>query len=111
MASRNERKRRAKARCAALRKAVNEAFAIDAAKRVVQAPKHDVFDVANALRGHRAPAERLGSISRGQFIPAKPVLTEVKRKLIHDKSQGRMIERAIRPSGLKTPRRTLKVNA
>ena len=90
MASRNERKRRAKARHAELKAAVEQAFASQ--KVEIIAPRQDVFDVPQALRGHRAPQERLGTVVRGRFQAATPK-EPAKRTLVFDKAQGRMIER------------------
>ena len=90
MASRNERKRRAKARHAELKAAVEQAFASQ--KVEIIAPRQDVFDVPQALRGYRAPQERNGSVIRGKFVAAMPK-EPAKRTLVFDKSQKRMIER------------------
>lgn len=93
MASRNERKRAAKAREQQLRLAVAEAFK-QAEKPAIEyvGPRHDVFDAPRLLQGYRTPQERLGTISGGKFIAAK-VKEPAKRALVFDKSQGKLIER------------------
>lgn len=93
MASRNERKRRAKARHAELKAAVEQAFK-QAEKPAIEyvGPRHDVFDAPRLLQGYRTPQERLGTVSGGRFIAAK-VKEPAKRALVFDNSQGKLIER------------------
>lgn len=102
MASRNERKRRAKARCEELKLAVADALAKEEVRQYNLANP-----VPNLSQMKRSVRDISGKVSRGKVISVLP--SEVKRKLTFDPVQGRMIERSIRPSGLKTPRRTIKV--
>lgn len=103
MASRNERKRAAKAREQKLRLAVEQAFALASKKVEIVQPRQDVYDIPNAIRGHREPRERLGMVTRGKFMAMQPK-AEAKRKLVYSNQQGKAIERAIRPSGSTKPR-------
>lgn len=111
MASRNERKRRAKARDAELKLAVEQAFQ-------VEREKERAFNVARAnyvarsqdahnerhLAYHAPAVSRSGKIVSGKFVSVQALKEPVKRKLVLNKVTGKMIERSIRPSGLKTPR-------
>lgn len=98
MATRNERKRRAKLRHAELKAAVNEAFLTDKANRPKEhKPRQDVFDTSSALRGHERPVQRFGSVTKGKFMPKlggneRPY----KRPLTLNKETGKLIERVIR---------------
>lgn len=90
MATRNERKAKAKARGAAIQAALLEQAKATEAKLVMYAPRQDVFDVPKAIRGHRQPAERLGAVVKGKFV-AKPLQEPAKRKLTL--VDGRLIEK------------------
>ena len=104
MASRNERKRRAKARHAELTLAVEQAFKDEKKRQEYIMPRSDIFDIPKLLRGHREPQMRMGSIVKGKFV-SKQASEPAKRKLTLNPVTGKMIERPIRPSGLKTPRK------
>lgn len=95
MASRNERKRAAKARKLELLAAVESAFALEKSKlpRIeVISPKRDVYDVPNAIRTHRPAMERFGVVVKGKF-QAKALPEPAKRKLELNRLTGKMIER------------------
>lgn len=77
MATRNERKRLAKARCAQLLKAVDLAFAQEAEKvRLENRAFKEARDnycarVTDALRHHKNPTVRFGTIVKGRIV-SKP---------------------------------------
>lgn len=98
MATRNERKRLAKARHAELLVAVSDAFKAVNIPVIVIKPRSDVFDIPNLLQGRREPRERIGMVQCGKFM-AKP-MPEYKRMLTLCKDTGNMIEKAKIPSGL-----------
>ena len=111
MASRNERKRRAKATRAVILTAVEQlkelqeqAFKDEKKRQEFVMPRSDIFDIPKLLRGHREPQMRMGSIVKGRFV-SKQASEPAKRKLTLNPVTGKMIERPIRPSGLKTPRK------
>lgn len=95
MASRNERKRLAKARLAELNEAVAQAFALQEKNKlpIVVIKRNDVYDVSGAIRGHEMPRERLGSVIGGKFQAARRDKPEAKRHLVLNPANGRMIER------------------
>ena len=95
MASRNERKRLAKARAAELKVAVEQAFAVEQEKkRVIDAVKASyVAKTQDALRFHRNPSNRAGKVVQGKFVPALASKEPEKRKLVLNKLTGKMIER------------------
>lgn len=93
MATRNQRKAKAKARAREIAQAITEQQANAKAEQlVIWKPRQDVFDVPQAIRGHREPIERLGSISRGKFVAKRPEVKPVKRNLVHN-DYGVLIER------------------
>lgn len=94
MATRNERRRKAKARCLDLKAACEAAFAhAKATAPVIVQPKQDVFDVSGVLRGHNPPIQRLGSIVRGQFQRAQTPKLPAKRILTLNPITGKLIEK------------------
>lgn len=105
MASRNERKRRAKARDAELKLAVEQAFQEERERKQAfdRARADYVSKIQDAMRFHRNPSDHRGKVIGGKFVPAQ-AKEPVKRKLTLNKLTGKMVERSIRPSGLKTPR-------
>jgi len=94
MASRNERKRRAKARAAELKLAVEQAFQVESEKKRAFDTARDAYvaRTQDALRFHRNPSNRAGKVVQGKFcaIPAKE---PEKRKLTLNRQTGKMIER------------------
>lgn len=66
MATRNERKRKAKDRWMAMQVIIEQSKPAPVKIEVWQ-PRQDVFDVPGAIRGYREPIERRGSIVRGKF--------------------------------------------
>ncbi len=97
MASRNERKRRAKAREAELRLAVEQALEVERKRKreFNQARTEYVAKTQDALRFHRNPSDKRGKIVGGKFV-ATLMPEPVKRKLVLNKTSGKMIERRIR---------------
>lgn len=95
MASRNERKRRAKARHAELQGAVAAAFAKEhERKREVDSAKASyIARTQDALRWHRDPRQRLGKIQDGKFVSAPCAPEPPKRKLVENPFTGKLIER------------------
>lgn len=99
MASRNERKAKAKARHAELIAAQHQAFLLDDLKRkgeaatLKAAQKRYAARVTDAMRDHKAPVVRLGKIVKGRFVPSTQIVEPPKRKLILSPTQGKMIER------------------
>ena len=89
MATRNERKRRAKERWEAMQVVIEQSKPEPAIIEVWK-PRQDVFDVPEAIRGHREPTERRGIVSKGKFVSTRPH-EPAKRKLTL--VMGRMIER------------------
>lgn len=94
MASRNERKRRAKARDAELKAAVEQAFQIEREKeRAFNEARADyVARTQDALRFHRNPSDRRGKVIGGKFVPTQANEPE-KRNLVLNTLTGKMIER------------------
>ena len=94
MASRNERKKRAKARNAELRQAVTDALALEAAKKRAdkQARADYAARVQDALRFHRNPSNKAGKVIGGKFVPIQ-TKEPAKRKLTLNAQTGKMIER------------------
>jgi hypothetical protein len=89
MATRNERKRRAKERLQAMLMVIEQSAPAPLQIEVWK-PRQDVFEVPKAIRGHREPIERHGVIIRGKYKATLPK-PEAKRKLTL--VDGKMIER------------------
>ena len=94
MATRNERKRRAKDRAIA----IAEALAPKPVEVILWRPRQDVFDVPQAIRGHREPREHIGSIVKGKLVSSQ-LREPAKRDLTFHPIQGRMVEIAKRYYG------------
>lgn len=94
MASRNERKRRAKARDGELKAAVEQAFQVEREKKRAfnEARANYVAKTQDAMRFHRNPSDRRGKIVGGKFVPLLAKEPE-KRKLVLNTITGKMIER------------------
>jgi len=96
MASRNERKRAAKAREQELRLAVEQAFAkeaqdkrdwTDACARYISRTQ----DALSSFR-HRNPSQKTGQVIKGKLV-SKSLALPAPRKLSFSQEQGKMIER------------------
>ena len=94
MATRNERKRKAKERALA----IAEALKPKPTTIEVWRPRQDLFDIPKAIRGHREPREHLGSVVKGKLVSALPK-EPAKRDLVFHPIQGRMVEIAKRYYG------------
>lgn len=94
MATRNERKRRAKARHAELKAAVEQAFEQEKREKHAfeEARANYAARVEDALRFHRNPVVRRGKIIGGHFVAVQAKEPE-KRKLVRSQTTGKMIER------------------
>ena len=94
MATRNERKRKAKERALAIAKALEpKPVTIE-----VWRPRQDLFDIPKAIRGHREPREHRGLVVKGKLV-SKPMQEPAKRDLVFHPIQGRMVEIAKRYYG------------
>lgn len=94
MASRNERKRLAKARSQELRLAVEQAFKVQQDKeRAFSLARSDyVAKTQDALRFHRNPSNLRGRVQGGKFVSVQ-VQEPRPRKLSLNPLTGKMIEK------------------
>lgn len=94
VASRNERKRAAKARHLELTLAVEQAFEAERLKKREwkDACERYITRTQDALRFHREPKLRLGGVVAGKFVPSARK-EPAKRNLTLNPLTGKMIER------------------
>ena len=94
MASRNERKRLAKARSEELRLAVEQAFKVQQEKdrAFFDARADYVSKTQDALRFHRNPSNLRGKVQGGKFVSVQAVEPKP-RKLTLNPLTGKLIEK------------------
>lgn len=97
MATRNERKRKAKERALAIVEALKPKSK-PKQEVTIWKPRQDMFDVAGLIQGHQEPRERRGLIVNGKLV-SSPMKEPAKRDLVFHPTQGRYIEIAKRYYG------------